>query len=142
MIRFDSLKDLHDKLAEIELLKNKIQLCNDEIVINFHKDFVLEIKLKDFFSVYINSILYYNIEEQDIWESIHEIIDEKVVFIESNGLFKRKVVIIDWAKFERKKEKYMKKKQVKIYSTTNYNCTINYDSICFYSGNKCAFKSI
>lgn len=30
MIRFDSLKDLHDKLAEIELLKNKIQLCNDE----------------------------------------------------------------------------------------------------------------
>ena len=31
MIRFDSLKDLHDKLAEIELLKNKIQLCNDEI---------------------------------------------------------------------------------------------------------------
>ena len=32
MIRFDSLKDLHDKLAEIELLKNKIQLCNDEIV--------------------------------------------------------------------------------------------------------------
>ena len=118
MIRFDSLKDLHDKLAEIELLKNKIQLCNDEIVINFHKDFVLEIKLKDFFSVYINSILYYKIEEQDIWESIHEIIDEKVVFIESNGLFKRKVVIIDWAKFERKKEKYMKKKQVKIYSTT------------------------
>ena len=109
MIRFDSLKDLHDKLAEIELLKNKIQLCNDEIVINFHKDFVLEIKLKDFFSVYINSILYYNIEEQDIWESIHEIIDEKVVFIESNGLFKRKVVIIDWAKFGRKKEKYMKK---------------------------------
>lgn len=118
MIRFDSLKDLHDKLAKIEFLKNKIQLCNDEIVINFHKDFVLEIKLKDFFSVYINSILYYNIEEQDIWESIHEIIDEKVVFIESNGLFKRKVVIIDWAKFERKKEKYMKKKQVKIYSTT------------------------
>lgn len=118
MIRFDSLKDLHDKLAKIEFLKNKIQLCNDEIVINFHKDFVLEIKLKDFFSVYINSILYYKIEEQDIWESIHEIIDEKVVFIESNGLFKRKVVIIDWAKFERKKEKYMKKKQVKIYSTT------------------------
>ena len=118
MIRFDSLKDLHDKLAEIELLKNKIQLCNDEIVINFHKDFVLEIKLKDFFSVYINSILYYKIEEQDIWESIHEIIDEKVVFIESNGLFKRKVVIIDWAKFERKKEKYMKKKQVKFSSTT------------------------
>ena len=118
MIRFDSLKDLHDKLAKIEFLKNKIQLCNDEIVINFHKDFVLEIKLKDFFSVYINSILYYNIEEQDIWESIHEIIDEKVVFIESNGLFKRKVVIIDWAKFERKKEKYMKKKQVKIYSRT------------------------
>ena len=74
--------------------------------------------MKDFFSVYINSILYYKIEEQDIWESIHEIIDEKVVFIESNGLFKRKVVIIDWAKFERKKEKYMKKKQVKIYSTT------------------------
>lgn len=113
MIRFDSLKDLHDKLAEIELLKNKIQLCNDEIVINFHKDFVLEIKLKDFFSVYINSILYYKIEEQDIWESIHEIIDEKVVFIESNGLFKRKVVIIDWAKFERKKEKYMKKNKLK-----------------------------
>lgn len=118
MIRFDSLKDLHDKLAEIELLKNKIQLCNDEIVINFHKDFVLEIKLKDFFSVYINSILYYKIEEQDIWESIHEIINEEVVFIESNGLFKRKVAIIDWAKFERQKEKYMNKKQVKIYSTT------------------------
>lgn len=56
MIRFDSLKDLHDKLAKIEFLKNKIQLCNDEIVINFHKYFVLEIKLKDFFSVYINSI--------------------------------------------------------------------------------------
>lgn len=118
MIRFDSLKDLHDKLAKIEFLKNKIQLCNDEIVINFHKDFVLEIKLKDFFSVYINSILYYNIEEQDIWESIHEIINEEVVFIESNGLFKRKVAIIDWAKFERQKEKYMNKKQVKIYSTT------------------------
>lgn len=77
MIRFDSLKDLHDKLAKIEFLKNKIQLCNDEIVINFHKYFVLEIKLKDFFSVYINSILYYNIEEQDIWESIHEIINEE-----------------------------------------------------------------
>ena len=106
MIRFDSLKDLHDKLAKIEFLKNKIQLCNDEIVINFHKYFVLEIKLKDFFSVYINSILYYNIEEQDIWESIHEIINEEVVFIESNGLFKRKVAIIDWAKFERQKEKY------------------------------------
>lgn len=57
MIRFDSLKDLHDKLAEIELLKNKIQLCNDEIVINFHKDFVLEIKLKDF-SVYILTVYY------------------------------------------------------------------------------------
>ena len=118
MIRFDSLKDLHDKLAKIEFLMNKIQLCNDEIVINFHKYFVLEIKLKDFFSVYINSILYYNIEEQDIWESIHEIINEEVVFIESNGLFKRKVAIIDWAKFERQKEKYMNKKQVKIYSTT------------------------
>ena len=74
--------------------------------------------MKDFFSVYINSILYYNIEEQDIWESIHEIINEEVVFIESNGLFKRKVAIIDWAKFERQKEKYMNKKQVKIYSTT------------------------
>ena len=81
MIRFDSLKDLHDKLAEIELLKNKIQLCNDEIVINFHKDFVLEIKLKDFFSVYINSILYYNIEEQIFGKAYTKLLMRKLFLL-------------------------------------------------------------
>ena len=116
--RFDTLKDLYDKILTIEFLKDKVQLYDGKIEIIFHDYLVLTIKLKNYFCIYFNSILHCKeIEDQDIWEVIYSFLDESKVYIEHYGFKgKQKIKELTREQFERKKGEYKNMTNVKIYS--------------------------
>ncbi|MFA5676692.1 MAG: hypothetical protein WDA65_09275 [Christensenellales bacterium] len=118
MMRFDTLKDLYDKLIRIEFLKDKIQLHDEKIEIVFHRDCVLNIKLCGYFNIYMNNILCCNnIEDQDIWEIMHSYLQNDAIYVEFDGLLgKRKISELDRNKYELQKERLQGKQNVKIYT--------------------------
>lgn len=116
--RFYTLRDLYNKLTSVVFLQNKIQLEDERIKITFHDHYMLTVKLNSYFNVYINDIFYYNIEEQDIWESICELTDDKSVIIECNSILKnRKVKVMQVDDFNKQKNKIMQKKNLKVFNT-------------------------
>lgn len=117
-MRFDTLKDLYNKIVSIESLKDKILLNDESIEIMFHKECVFSIKLNIYFNIYINNILCCkNIEDQDIWEVLHGYLDENNFFVEQYGFGGRRTINeLNSKQFERQKDKIMRKQNVKIYT--------------------------
>lgn len=117
-LRFDTLKTLFDKLVAKEFLKDKIHLCDYKIEIVFHTEFKLSIVLKRYFEIYINNVLTCSeIEDGDIWETLHDYFQEDAVFIEYDDLFgKNKVVMLSSDKYMTQKKKLKRKPNVKIFT--------------------------
>lgn len=114
----NTLHDLYEQLCKIKFLQSKIVLFDDKIEIVFHENFVLSIKLKIYYSVFINKVLCCkNIEEQDIWEVLHHYFDENIYYIEYDGRCdKRKIIELTQKQFECKKEKFIGKSNVNIFT--------------------------
>lgn len=103
MEEIGSNKELFEKLSRLESLKGRINFDNGTILISFHDNFQLSIILNNYYKVYINDVFYYDIEGQDIFESIEEIANDKWIFVDKIDLLhKRKIVLISKNEFDKK----------------------------------------
>lgn len=78
----ENISELFRELSKIENLKNKITFNNEKIVIVFYDEFKLEIVFETklgIYNIYINSMHYCEIEDQDIYKFIMEIINESII---------------------------------------------------------------
>lgn len=100
MYNIESNEILFENLKQIEVLKNKLIYLNNIIYIKFHKDCQIAIKFNKYFKIYINNIFYYDIEGQDIFESIKDIVNDNWIFVEKvNFINKKKILLIPKNKF-------------------------------------------
>lgn len=114
----NTLDDLYEQLCKIKFLQCKVVLYDEKIEIVFHENFVLSIKLKIYYSVFINTVLCCRkIEEQDIWEVLHHYFDENIYYIEYDGRCgKSKIIELTQKQFECKKRKFIGKSNVSIFT--------------------------
>lgn len=118
MNRIGSIEELYAELIKIDNLNNKSSLEDGKIIISFHKGFILKIVLKNYFDVYFNDTFYYSIEDQDILESLLDIIKSNYIFVERKNIVKKnKVLLLTNEEFEKDKEKWINKTTLCIYST-------------------------
>ena len=118
MNRIGSIEELYAELIKIDNLNNKSSLWDGKIIISFHKGFILKIVLKNYFDVYFNDTFYYGIEDQDILESLIDIIKSNYIFVERKNIVKKnKVLLLTNEEFEKDKEKWINKTTLCIYST-------------------------
>lgn len=118
MNRIGSIEELYAELIKIDNLNNKSSLEDGKIIISFHKGFILKIVLKNYFDVYFNDTFYYSIEDQDILESLIDIIKSNYIFVERKNIVKKnKVLLLTNEEFEKDKEKWINKTTLCIYST-------------------------
>ena len=78
----ETITDLYNQLSTENELKSKVSIIHNIIKIIFHEDFRMEIcfdKNNGLFNVYINSIFYYGIEDQDILNFIIETLRNMIV---------------------------------------------------------------
>lgn len=112
---YPTLKSLYDDLKDI--LQDKIEIDNKFITITYHNDFIVKIKLDCWFKVYINDKYFYNIEDQDIYYFIEDIVNDNYVIIEyknKHGFYNRNFFkFIYKTKFN--KDKYSTKKIKRIF---------------------------
>lgn len=112
-----SIDELYVELSKIDEITSILTIKENAISIVSHPDFVLTIKKKIYFNVYINDVFYDSIEDQDILESLLDILQNDYIFIERKTFFgKKKVHLIPKGKFVNKREKFLKKKNIIIYS--------------------------
>lgn len=118
MNRIGSIEELYAELIKIDNLNNKSSLEDGKIIISFHKGFILKIVLKNYFDLYFNDTFYYSIEDQDILESLIDIIKSNYIFVERKNIVKKnKVLLLTNEEFEKDKEKWINKTTLCIYST-------------------------
>lgn len=89
-----SINGLFNELNKKDYIKTIMKYENDTVSFEFHKDFKFEVKFNGvFFNAYINGKFESNVEEQDIYEYIEEIINDTYVVIEyksKKGFFRRR----------------------------------------------------
>lgn len=89
-----SIVGLFNELIKNNKTVNYIKIKDDTLILIFHKSFEMKVVFSGgYFNTYINDKFDYNIEEQDIYEYIEEIINDTYVFIEyksKKGFFKRR----------------------------------------------------
>jgi hypothetical protein len=89
-----SIFGLFNELIKNNKTVNYIKIEDDTLILIFHKSFEMKVVFSGgYFNTYINDKFDYNIEEQDIYEYIEEIINDTYVFIEyksKKGFFKRR----------------------------------------------------
>ncbi len=92
-----SIVGLFNELIKNNKTVNNIKIKEDTLILIFHKSFEMKVVFSGrYFNTYINDKFDYNIEEQDIYEYIEEIINDKYVFIE----YKSKKSIIKRRNFD------------------------------------------
>lgn len=118
MARIDSIEKLYDKLVRINDLNDKVLLKDNTITINFHSDFMLRIELNNYFIVYFNDTFYYDIDDQDILETLTDIIMKNHIFIERKKVLRgKRILVITEEEFSKNKEKWFNDRTTSIYST-------------------------
>lgn len=80
----------------------KIEHTETEILIVFHDEFEMKIKIKNYYNFYFNNIFYYNLDWQDVKEFVDDIFANQYAFCE-------------------------KGKKLKIISLKDYNVNTSYD---------------
>lgn len=60
----------------------------NEIIITFHNEFEIKIKLQSFYKIYFNNIFYYDIDCQDIVETIDDLFTKKYAFCKQKNRIK------------------------------------------------------
>lgn len=79
-----------------------IKYTETEIIIGFHDELEMKIQLQGFYNIYFNNIFYYNVDWQDIKDTIDDFLTNQYAFCEQN----KKIKIIRLKDF---------------YNNTNYN---------------------
>ena len=79
-----------------------IKYTETEIIIGFHDELEMQIQLQGFYNIYFNNIFYYNVDWQDIKDTIDDFLTNQYAFCEQN----KKIKIIRLKDF---------------YNNTNYN---------------------
>lgn len=93
--------------------KDKYYIDDNCLLLNVNKHFIIKVVFNGYYHVYINDVYYYNIDGQDIVESLNEIaLDEDYVI-----QYKRKIRFVPKSKF--KISKYIKKKNIKMIFDVN-----------------------
>ncbi len=81
---------MQDILALYQYIKSKYDRCqkieytDKEIIIKFHNEFEMKICLQDYFNIYFNDIFYYNVDWQDIKDTIDDFLTNQYAFCEQN----------------------------------------------------------
>lgn len=82
--------NMQDILALYRYIKNKydnyqmIHLTDIEIKIDFHDDFEMRIRLQGFYGIYFNNIFYYNVDWQDIQDTVDDFLTNQYAFCVRN----------------------------------------------------------
>ena len=120
------MKYVYDELSKIENLRGKLKIneAQDAICIDFHEYLHLDI-----FHDYIllnKGLTHWHGDDEDIIQDVMDIVKGNIVYIESRGFFTRQrkygricdcgFHILDKEKFDKKKEKYLTKKHLRIYT--------------------------
>lgn len=85
---------MQDLLTVYKYIKNKynnykkIKYIETEILIIFHDKFEMKIREQNYFNFYFNNIFYYNIDWQDVKDTIDDIFTNQYVFCEQNKKLK------------------------------------------------------
>ena len=79
-----------------------IKYTETEIIIGLHYELEMKIQLQGFYNIYFNNIFYYNVDWQDIKDTIDDFLTNQYAFCEQN----KKIKIIRLKDF---------------YNNTNYN---------------------
>jgi hypothetical protein len=121
------MKYVFDELSKMENLigKLKINETQDVISVDFHEYLHLDIS-DDYILLNEGLTHWHPDDEEDIIQDIIDIAKGNVVYLESRGFFTRPrkygricdgaLKILDKEKFEKKKEKFLTKKHLRIYS--------------------------
>ena len=86
--------NMQDLLTLYQYIKDKynnyqaIKYTTTEITIVFYKGFEMKIQLKGFYNIYLNDMFYYNVDWQDIKDTIDDFLTNKYVFCEQNNKLK------------------------------------------------------
>ena len=115
----ESITDLFNELSKSEDIKHKISLKDAVISIMFHNNFKIEITANKMglFNVYINSVFYSEVENQDITPLILEITNALVIIqLRKPLLFRRTFTIISKNKFN--KNDWIKKSNILVFTST------------------------
>ena len=75
-----ALIDLYGRLQKVNHFYQQMMFENEQIKIIVHSEFVIDIKNNQFFDLYLNNIFYYNIDEQDIYDMIVDLLSGEYVF--------------------------------------------------------------
>ena len=85
---------MQDILTLYQYIKSKYDRCSKikhtgkEIVVKFHDEFEMKICLQDYFNIYFNDIFYYNVDGQDIKDTIDDFLTNQYAFCEQNKKLK------------------------------------------------------
>ena len=121
------MKFVYDELSKIENLgaKLKINETQEWIHIDFHEYLHLDIS-DDYISPNEGLTHWHPGDEADIIREVTEIANGNIIFLERRGFFTRPrkygriwdnaLCILDKEKFEKRKEKYLAKKHLRIYT--------------------------
>lgn len=66
----------------------KIIHTEKEILIVFHDEFEMKIKVQNYFNLYFNNIFYYNLDWQDVKDTIDDLLNNHYAFCEKNNKIK------------------------------------------------------
>ncbi|MBO5045450.1 MAG: hypothetical protein J6C93_01095 [Clostridia bacterium] len=66
----------------------KIKYTDKDIIIKFHDEFEMKISLQNYFNIYFNDIFYYNVDWQDIKDTIDDFFSNQYAFCEKNNKLK------------------------------------------------------
>ena len=105
-ISISSIKELFNLLKEIQIVYQHVSLNKEVIRIEFHSNLILDISIEKYgiFNVYVNSIFCYAAEEQDIYPSLFELIQDSIIIqFKKISAFRKPFKIILKSKFDIKK---------------------------------------
>ncbi len=76
-------KDYFKDIEEIQTLKGLVTSTNSEITLKIHDDFILKIFKNRVYNAYLNDKFYYDIEEQDLLDSLCAFVeDDDTIYVQ------------------------------------------------------------
>lgn len=69
------------------------------VIVVFHNELSIRFTLDNFYKIYINDVLYYDIDEQDIIHTVDDIFSGEYVFCKIKGIKNYKIKIIPLTKY-------------------------------------------
>lgn len=85
---------MQDLFTLYQYIKNKynnyktIEYTEKELIVVFYEEFIMKIQLKGFYRIYFNDIFYYEVDWQDIKDTIDDFLLHQYAFCEQNKKLK------------------------------------------------------